>query len=81
VSRYQQADRHFTRATEYAERAGAAYFAAETNLAWGQMLIQRRQAGDEHRARALLAAARSAAADGRYPDVERRVTETLQLLG
>jgi hypothetical protein len=79
--RYEQADHHFTRAAAFAERAGAAYFATEVDVAWGQMFLQRRQAGDEQRARARLDAARSAAAAGGYADVERRATETLQRLG
>jgi tetratricopeptide (TPR) repeat protein len=81
LRRYEQADGHFTRAAELADRAGAAYMATEIDLAWGQMFLQRRHAGDEQRARARLDSARSAAAAGGYADVERRATEAVQRLG
>jgi tetratricopeptide (TPR) repeat protein len=81
LRRYEQADHHFTRAAELADRAGAAYLATEIDLAWGQMFLQRRQAGDEQRARARLDAARATAAAGGYADVERRATEAVQRLG
>ena len=45
------------------------------------MFLQRRQAGDEQRARAHLDSARSAATARGYADVERRATEALQQLG
>ena len=78
---YEQADHHFTGAAALAARAGAAYLASEIDLAWGQMFLQRRQAGDEQRARARLDSARSAAVARGYADVERRATEALQQLG
>jgi hypothetical protein len=81
LRRYEQADHHFTRAAAFADRAGAAYFATEIDLAWGQMFLHRRHAGDEQRARARLDSARSAAAGGGYADIERRATEALQRLG
>ena len=81
LRRYEQADHHFTRAAAFAERAGAAYFAAEIDLAWGQMFLQRRHAGDEQQARARLHSARTAAAAGGYADIERRATEALRRLG
>jgi class 3 adenylate cyclase/tetratricopeptide (TPR) repeat protein len=81
LGRYDQAADHFTRAAEFADRAGAAYFATEIDLAWGEMFLQRRQRGDERRAHAHLDAARSAAAAGGYADVERRAADALQRLG
>lgn len=81
LRRYGQADHHFTRAAALADRARAAYFATEIDLAWGQMFLQRRHTGDEQRARARLDSARSVAAIGGYADVERRATEALQRLG
>jgi DNA-binding SARP family transcriptional activator len=80
LRRYEQADHHFARAAAFAERCGAAYFAAEIDLAWGQMLLHRRHAGDERRARGHLDSARSTAADGGYADVERRATAALERL-
>jgi tetratricopeptide (TPR) repeat protein len=81
LGRYEQADQHFTGAAEFADRAGAAYFAAEIDLAWGEMFLQRSQAGDGQRARARLDSARSAAAARGYSDLERRATEAVQRLG
>ena len=81
MRRYEQADHHFTRAATFADRAGAAYFASEIDLAWGQTFLQRGQAGDARRARARLDSARSAATADGYADVERRATQALQQLG
>jgi class 3 adenylate cyclase/tetratricopeptide (TPR) repeat protein len=81
LRRYDQADDHFRRAAAFAERAGAAYFATETDLAWAEMYLQRQQAGDDERACARLVAARSVARDRGYADVERRATEALPRLG
>jgi DNA-binding CsgD family transcriptional regulator len=77
---YEQADHHFTRAAAFADRAGAAYIAAEIDLAWAEMFLQRRQAGDDQWARAHLDTARSAATTGGYTDVKRRAAEALQRL-
>jgi DNA-binding SARP family transcriptional activator len=77
---YERADAHFTSAVEFNTRAGAAYFAAETDLAWGTMFLQRGDAGDTERARTRLDSARSVAADRGYADVERRATEVLDQL-
>jgi tetratricopeptide (TPR) repeat protein len=81
LGRYEEADQHFPAAAEFADRAGAAYLAAEIDLAWGEMFLQRRQAGDDERARACLDSARSAAAARGYADVEGRATNALQRLG
>jgi class 3 adenylate cyclase len=81
LRRYEQADDHFTRAAAFAERAGAAYFATEIDLAWAELLLQRGQAGDDQRARAHLDAARSAAAARGYAGIERRAADALQRLG
>jgi hypothetical protein len=81
LRRYEHADRHFTRAAAFTTRASAAYFATEIDLAWGQMFLQRSQAGDDRRARTHLDAARAAATAGGYADVERRATQVIQRLG
>jgi ATP/maltotriose-dependent transcriptional regulator MalT len=75
---YEQAGDHFTRAADSAERAGATFFAAQTDLARGTMLLQRGDAGDTQRARAHLDSARSAAVTGGYTDIARRATEILE---
>ena len=81
LGRYEQANQHFTGAAEFTDRAGATYLAAEIDLAWGHLFLQRSQAGDDQRARARLDSARSAATARGYADLERRATEALQRLG
>ncbi len=81
LRRYEHAANHFTRAAEFASRAGAAYFATLTDLAQGEMFLRRGHVGDDDRARAHLDSARSAAASRRYAGVERRAAGALQRLG
>jgi hypothetical protein len=81
LHRYEMADHHFARAAAFAERARAAYLAAEIDLAWGEMYVQRADTGDDERARSRLDAARSSAAARGYAEVERRATALLQRLG
>ena len=80
LRRYDQADAHFTRAANFAAHAGAAYFAAETDLAWATMLLQRSNPGDDELARSHLDSARSVAQTNGYADIEQRATELLQRL-
>jgi tetratricopeptide (TPR) repeat protein len=81
LGRYEQADQHFTGAAAFAVRAGAVYLAAQIDLAWGEMFLQRREAGDEQAARGRLDAARAAATAGGYADIERRATEAIRRVG
>jgi len=61
LHRYEEADGYVARAAAYAERASPAFFATETDLAWGEIFLQRRHVGDDQRAHTRLDAARSAA--------------------
>ena len=46
LGRYDQADAYYAHAAQFNDRAGAKFFAANTNLAWGKMLIERDAPGD-----------------------------------
>jgi hypothetical protein len=77
---YDDADAYFAHATAFNDRANAKFFAAATNLAWGEMFAERNAPGDTERARELLVKAKSAAATHGYGHVERRATQALQHL-
>ena len=81
LGRYDQADAYFTHAAGFNEHAGAKFFAASTNLAWGKMLAERDASGDIERARHLLTAAHTAAVTYRYAGIERPADEALEHLG
>ncbi len=80
LGRYEEADAYFTQAAAFNERFDAKFFAALTNLLWGNMLAERGAAGDTERARDLLTKAHEAAAANGYATVERRATAALQQL-
>ncbi|MEJ7720747.1 MAG: hypothetical protein WKF58_10005 [Ilumatobacteraceae bacterium] len=80
LGRYDEADAHFAQAAAFSDRANAKFFAARTNLSWGQMLAERRAPGDTDKARDLLTKAHAAAAAATYANVERRAAEALQHL-
>jgi tetratricopeptide (TPR) repeat protein len=76
LGRYDDADAYFAQAAEMSERLGAKFFAARTDLWWGEMLAER----DAERARALLEKAESAAMAHGYAGLEQRATQALQEL-
>jgi tetratricopeptide (TPR) repeat protein len=78
MGRYDEAERFFADATESCARAGAAYFAARTDLWRGQMLTERGRLEDLEKARDLLMRARSVAVANGYGGVERRTAAALQ---
>lgn len=69
LGRYDRADSYFALADQFNRRAGAKFFAANTNLAWGKMLIERNAPGDVERARHLINAAHTAAVTHGYADI------------
>ena len=73
-------DAHFARAAEFTARAGAKFLAANTNLFWAEMLIERDAPGDAEQARHLLAAANEIALANGYAYIARRATEALEHL-
>jgi ATP/maltotriose-dependent transcriptional regulator MalT len=77
LGRYDDADAYFAQAAAFNDRANAKFFAANTNLAWGEMLAERNAPGDTARARELLIKAKTAAVTHGYAIVERRATQLL----
>jgi len=80
LGRYDQADSYFLQSAAMSQRMGSKFFAAWTDLMWGNLLAERRGRSDLERARGLLTKAHSAAAAHGYGNVERRAAKTLQLL-
>ena len=81
LRRYDEADAYFSQSAAVNHRVGAKFFAARTDLSWGQMLAERSSLGDVEKARALFTKAQSASAVNGYRTVERRATAALQALG
>jgi class 3 adenylate cyclase/tetratricopeptide (TPR) repeat protein len=81
LGRYGEADSYFAHAAAVNDRAGAKFFAARTDLRWGQMLSTRGAPGDAETARDLLTKARATAAEHGYGNLERRAAAALQDLG
>jgi hypothetical protein len=80
LGRYDQADTYFARAAQFNDRACAKFFAANTDLAWGNMLAERDAPGDRERARHLLTAAHAVAVTHRYAGIERAAAKALEHL-
>ena len=78
LGRYNEADAYYAQAAAFSEHAGTKYFAAETDLAWATMLLERNAPGDAEKARNLLLKTQASAAAHGYGYVERRATEALQ---
>jgi tetratricopeptide (TPR) repeat protein len=72
LGRYDQADAYFAQSAAVTDRVCAKFFAARTDLLWGQMLAERQAQGDIEKARDLLSKARTFAAANGYGNVERR---------
>jgi class 3 adenylate cyclase/tetratricopeptide (TPR) repeat protein len=81
LGRYDEADAYFSHAAAVSERLGAKFFAARTDLWWGNVLARRDRLGDADAARARLTKAQRAARAQGYADVNRRATEALESLG
>ena len=81
LGRYDEADAYFSQAAAASERLGAKFFAARTDLWWGNVLARRDRPGDVDTARARLSKALRAARALGYADVDRRATEALEALG
>ena len=81
LGRYDEADAYFSQAAAVSERLGAKFFAARTDLWWGNVLARRDRPGDADAARTRLTKAQRAARALGYADVDRRATEALEALG
>jgi len=78
LGRYDEADAYYAQAAAFTEQMGTKYFAAETDLDWAKMLLERNAPADSARARELLVKTQAAAAAQGYGYVERRAIEALQ---
>jgi class 3 adenylate cyclase len=78
LGRYDDAERHLADSAAFCDRVGATFFAAQTQLLVGGMLIARGDAGDQWHAARHLERARALAREHGYGGLERRATETLR---
>jgi hypothetical protein len=78
LGRYDEADAYFAKSAAVNERIGAKFFAARTDLKWGELLVERQAPGDTEKARQLLAMAHRSAATHGYGTVERRSAAAIQ---
>ncbi len=81
MRRFDEADAFFEQANEIGTRMRAKFFVAQTQLRWGQMLVERGAPGDLERAHQLLTDAGAAAMANGYGTVDRRAAAALQHLG
>jgi tetratricopeptide (TPR) repeat protein len=77
---FDAADEHLAVAHDMATAAGAAYFAARTELEWGRVLAARRHTGDLDRAGALLRKAWYTSVECGYAMLARRADAELARL-
>jgi hypothetical protein len=80
LDRYDEATSYFAQSAAVSEQIGAKFLAAETDLAWGNMLVKRGAPGDAERARDLLHKAHSAAVANGYGRIVRRAERALHAL-
>ena len=79
LGRDEAAESHFAEALEMSMRGRMRFAQAQTQLAWGRMLMARPAASQQHRARAFLEEARATASVHGYGAVERRALRALAL--
>jgi len=80
LGRYDAADVYFSEAAASSNREGAKFFAARTDLLWGQMLAERQAVGDIETSRYVLTKAHIIAEANGYGNIERRAAIALQSL-
>ena len=80
LDRYDEATSYFAQSAAVSEQIEAKFLAAETDLAWGNMLVKRGAPGDAERARDLLHKAHSAAVANGYGRIVRRAERALHAL-
>ena len=77
LGRYDEADAYFSHSAAVSKRLGAKFFAARTDLWWGNVLARRNRPGDAEGATARLTKAQRIAREFGYGNVDRRATEAL----
>ena len=81
LGRYDEADAYFSQSAAISHRMGAKFFAARTDLWWGNVLARRDRAGDADAATAHLTKAQRTARAHGYANVDRRATQALEAVG
>ena len=77
LGRYDEADEYFAQAAAFNDRGGAKFFAARTNLSWGEDARRAQRSGRQEGSGPSHQGQTAAAAHG-YANVERRAAEALQ---
>jgi tetratricopeptide (TPR) repeat protein len=80
LGRYDEADAYFSQSAAVSKRLGAKFFAARTELWWGNVLARRNRPGDADAAAARLTKAQRIAREFGYGNVDRRATEALEVM-
>ena len=81
LGRYEEAASHFAQSSASAHKAGALYFSARTDLAWGRMFAEQDRPEDRLEAHNLLSRAHDLATSKGYAMVASRAAATLDLIG
>jgi ATP/maltotriose-dependent transcriptional regulator MalT len=80
LGRYDEAESYFRRSAVMSNRMGSKFFAAWTDLMWGEMLAERQEPGYVEEVRRLVARAHAVSTVNGYGNVERRASAALRLL-
>ena len=80
LGRYDEADAYFVQSATLSDRIGAKFFAARTDLWWGNMLAKSQGPGAREQARERLTRAHALATANGYGSVERRAEAALRAL-
>jgi class 3 adenylate cyclase/tetratricopeptide (TPR) repeat protein len=78
LGRYGEAEAYFAKSADFCQRAGSKCFAAQTDLWWGMMLVERDAPGDARRAGELLSRAHASAVAHGYGSIERDAAAALR---
>ena len=81
LGKLDEADAYFASCAHFCHGAGAKFFAAQTDLAWGKMLATRSLPRYASQARTLLDKAHTAAKANGYEEVERQAAAALGAVG
>ena len=81
VRRFGEAESYFSHSVAASHRTGAKFFVARSELAWGKMLLERRDSGDREVARKLLTSAHASGVLHGYGTIARRAASALADLG
>jgi tetratricopeptide (TPR) repeat protein len=81
LGRHDEADAYFSQSAALSDRLGAKFFAARTDLWWGNLLAKRNRPGDAESAVTRLRKAQRVARVHGYANVAQRASEALDAVG